>query len=59
MSYFLNRRGPELLEGLENPTSAATMLAESLAHDSREQRAQSLANEIARIVLSLESARAF
>jgi hypothetical protein len=59
MSFFLNRRGPELTLPLESPTGAAQALVESLAHESREQRAQVLANEITRIVLSLDSARAF
>jgi hypothetical protein len=59
MSFFLNRRGTELTLPLESPNAAADALVESLAHESREQRAQVLANEITRIVLSLDSARAF
>lgn len=58
-SYFLNRRGAELLEPLRPLDAAARALAESLGHESRERRAQILANEIARIVAALEAARAF
>lgn len=59
VSYFLNRRGDELLAPLPQKTPAAVALVESLGHEVREQRAQALANEIARVVATLESARAF
>ncbi|HET9931993.1 MAG TPA: hypothetical protein VFQ35_14925 [Polyangiaceae bacterium] len=59
VSYFLNRRGEELLAPLPQKTQAAVALAKSLGHEAREQRAQALAGEIARIVAALESARAF
>lgn len=59
VSYFLDRRGEALLAPLPNPTSAAVALAQSLAHEAREQRARTLANEITRVIATVESVRAF
>lgn len=59
VSYFLNRRGDELLAPLPQKTQAAVALAQALGHEVREQRAHALASEIARVVATLESARAF
>ncbi len=59
VSYFLNRRGDDLLAPLPQKTQAAKALVQTLGHETREQRAQALANEITRVVAALESARAF
>lgn len=59
VSYFLNRRGEDLLAPLPDRTEAAIALAHNLAHEARERRAQALASEITRVITSLESARAF
>ncbi|MFZ5895962.1 MAG: hypothetical protein ACOY0T_33205 [Myxococcota bacterium] len=59
ISYFLNRRAPDLLEPLAEPSMAAQQLAARLAHSERAQRAHALADELARIVASLDAARAF
>ncbi|MGC4091848.1 MAG: hypothetical protein QM756_28990 [Polyangiaceae bacterium] len=59
VSYFVNRRGAELLEPLTEPSAAAQELAGRLSHDVREQRAQALAGELTRIIASLDAGRAF
>jgi hypothetical protein len=59
ISYFLDRRGEELLEPLEAPGAQAQELARRLAHAAREQRAQALAGELSRVIAGLELVRAF
>lgn len=59
VSYFLDRRGAELLEPLDAPGAAALELTQRLAHDVRDQRAHALAAELSRIVAELEQSRAF
>ena len=59
ISYFVNRRGPALLEPLDAPCAGARDLAQRLGHEAREERAQALAGELSRVVAQLDSARIF
>ena len=57
MTYWLGRRGNELLDPLPNPDAAAVALAERLSHPERERRARELAVELAPVVRALEQRR--
>jgi hypothetical protein len=56
-SYALGRRGEDLLAPLEEPTAQARALAGRLARPEREQRAQALAPELARLGAALDARR--
>ena len=55
LGYFVDRRGAELLEPLEAPTSQAQELVRRLSDPSRDVRAQALAGELSRLVASLQA----
>ena len=57
LSYWLDRRGDELLGPLTLPQAGALDLARRLAAPERTARAQTLAAELNRVVLALESRR--
>ena len=57
LSYWLDRRGDELLAPLGAPQAAAVDLARRLAAPERAARAQTLAAELGRLVAALESRR--
>jgi hypothetical protein len=57
MSYLLERRGADLLSGLEAPSPAAVELARRLGHPEREARARVLAPELGRLAAALEVRR--
>jgi hypothetical protein len=54
MSYFAGARGPALLEPLGDVAPRASRLAESLARESRHERALALADELAKIAGALK-----
>jgi hypothetical protein len=57
LSYWLDRRGDELLGPLSLPHAGAVGLARRLTAPERTVRAQTLAVELNRVVLALESRR--
>ena len=57
VSYLLERRGSDLLAGLDVPSAAAVELARRLSHKEREARARVLAPELARLTAALDARR--
>jgi hypothetical protein len=57
VSFFIGRRGAELLEPLSSPGRDAQDLASELAHADRNYRARALALELGRLSTSLEARR--
>ena len=53
-SYFLDRRGGELVEPLSSPAPAAIALVERLSAAERPARARILAAELGRVASALE-----
>jgi hypothetical protein len=57
LSYWLDRRGDDLLAPLSAPQAGAVDLSRRLAAAERTARAQILAVELNRVVIALESRR--
>jgi hypothetical protein len=57
LSYWLDRRGDDLLGPLNAPQTGAVDLARRLAAPERATRAQTLAAELNRVVAALENRR--
>jgi hypothetical protein len=55
MSYLAGRREAQLLEPFRQPHPEARALRSRLAHAERQQRAEALARELARIAGALEA----
>ena len=58
MSYFAGSRGAALLEPLPTVLASTRELGVRLAHEDRNERAMALADELAKVVRSLD-ARSF
>ena len=54
-SYFIGRRGADLVEALPAPSPVAQKLAARLAHPEQAVRAQLLAAELGPIIKALEA----